>query len=152
MGPNTCSNCPSGTFTDHSKADHCTPCPAGQYQNLEGQTHCIPCPVGRYAGTAGHAACSTCPRGRVQDQTGSVECFPCDGDEEYMDERGEIQCKICSQCKCLKHNISFNHDFNFDQPIFLCLQTNSSIINSSRLQKANIKNIKVTVKDLHVYF
>jgi hypothetical protein len=71
----TCHYCPSGTFSDGSRAvvPECTPCSPGQHSSREGTVTCSECAMGTYTDQSGSVACDKCP-GITYSEEASVDC------------------------------------------------------------------------------
>lgn len=112
----TCTPCPSGTFSVESNAldwDTCLACPVGSFGALTGATSCPLCSVGEYSdgirstvcqicapglfqGALSASTCLSCPTGTYSTQSKSGECDLCNAGT-YQSEQGATSCDVCAQ-------------------------------------------------------
>jgi hypothetical protein len=75
-----CSECPSGTWMNTTKANYkCNSTPLGYYAAapLQGISQPFPCPYGSYTDRVNSTACTLCPIGTTTIQIGSTSAANC---------------------------------------------------------------------------
>ena len=85
-------SCSVGTFEESDGV--CAECPMGFYQDENAQTLCKSCPGGWRQGGTARTFCATCQSGRYAPPAHG-NCGYCTKPQEYTDESGADQCKIC---------------------------------------------------------
>ena len=91
----TCTECPTGRFSNRMGASECEECPSGSYQNEIGQASCMLCSPGTYTDVAEATQCTDCPIGKSQPFAGGEGCLPCE-EGTYSLDVGQSRCLSCA--------------------------------------------------------
>eukprot|EP00474_Spongospora_subterranea_P004950 CRZ05408.1 hypothetical protein [Spongospora subterranea] len=117
-----CSFCPTGRFSNVSKATGCYQCQIG-YAAQKGQSSCIKCKPGT-APDRDSELCKACDPGKFSDASSVGVCAPCPPGY-YTTDQGQSQCIACSMGR-------YSNTTGLSTPCFSCTRTSFSDIEGSK--------------------
>ena len=101
MGPDSCTNCVAGKYSETSGDAHCVDCDVGKYSASSSAVTCVSCNAGKFSAASSatsSAVCALCVAGKYGASSGVSVCSDC-GLGKFTAAAGSDTCTACDISK-----------------------------------------------------